>query len=46
MKSYVTQDRFHLCGKAWQIRIMLHQWQQNFTGNIKIVDLIQERSIK
>lgn len=43
MKSYVRMNSIHFQGKAWQIRILLSQWQKQVGPNAKVIDVIQSR---
>ncbi|MFK4169069.1 Z-ring formation inhibitor MciZ [Paenibacillus lautus] len=44
MKSYKGDHSIHLVGQAWQIRIMLKQWQQQWGSETMIVDIISKSS--
>lgn len=45
MKSYKGEHSIHLVGQAWQIRIMLKQWQQQWGSETMIMDIISKSSI-
>ncbi|AZK47088.1 Z-ring formation inhibitor MciZ [Paenibacillus lentus] len=40
MKSYFSDNSLRAQGKAWQIRIMLNQWQQQSEPTRKLKDFI------
>lgn len=44
MKSYKGDHSIHLVGQAWQIRIMLKQWQQQWGSETMIMDIISKSS--
>lgn len=43
MKSYFTPGRVRAQGKAWQIRIMLSQWEKEAGSAAKMADYIHSR---
>jgi len=43
MKSYISDNSLRAQGKAWQIRILLNQWQQQAGPASKVKDLIALR---
>ncbi|WP_082341543.1 Z-ring formation inhibitor MciZ [Paenibacillus solani] len=40
MKSYKGEHSIHMVGQAWQIRIMLKQWQQQWGPGTMIKDIL------
>lgn len=42
MKSYRSTDSFHMVGQAWQIRIMLQQWQKQWGSHITVKELLKK----
>ncbi|MEC0089840.1 Z-ring formation inhibitor MciZ [Paenibacillus macquariensis] len=42
MKSYRSTDSFHMVGQAWQIKIMLQQWQKQWGPNITVEELLKK----
>lgn len=40
MKSYFGNDQLTLQGKAWQIKVMLKQWQRNYQADILVKDIL------
>ncbi|MEK3730841.1 MULTISPECIES: Z-ring formation inhibitor MciZ [Paenibacillus] len=40
MKSYKGTNSFHMVGQAWQIRIMLKQWQKEWGKDATVLDVI------
>ncbi|MNU10583.1 hypothetical protein D3C72_2578180 [compost metagenome] len=46
MKSYVRMNSIHFQGKAWQIKILLSQWQKQVDPAAKLRDVIQSRVIE
>ncbi|AVV59289.1 hypothetical protein PVOR_13179 [Paenibacillus vortex V453] len=45
MKSYKGDHSIHLVGQAWQIRIMLKQWQQQWGSETRVMDIISKNTI-
>ncbi|GGG19146.1 Z-ring formation inhibitor MciZ [Paenibacillus aceti] len=43
MKSYFSEKSIRVQGKAWQVRILLNQWQRQADKSAKVTDLIQSR---
>ncbi|MFD3258748.1 Z-ring formation inhibitor MciZ [Paenibacillus lentus] len=43
MKSYFSDNSLRAQGKAWQIRILLHQWQKQSGPTGMVKDLIEAR---
>ncbi|MBP1999474.1 hypothetical protein J2Z69_000493 [Paenibacillus shirakamiensis] len=43
MKSYLTLDQCRICGKAWQVRIQLAQWQKEAGPAVAIKDFLAWR---
>ncbi|WP_110932398.1 Z-ring formation inhibitor MciZ [Paenibacillus bouchesdurhonensis] len=43
MKSYFSDNSLRAQGKAWQIRIMLNQWQRQSSPTGKVKDFIASR---
>ncbi|GIP58103.1 Z-ring formation inhibitor MciZ [Paenibacillus sp. FSL W8-0186] len=43
MKSYISDNSLRAQGKAWQIRILLNQWQKQSGPACKVMDLIASR---
>ncbi|HEY2495336.1 MAG TPA: Z-ring formation inhibitor MciZ [Paenibacillus sp.] len=41
MKSYRSADSFRMVGQAWQISIMLKQWQKQYGPDVTIKQLLQ-----
>ncbi|GGH24979.1 Z-ring formation inhibitor MciZ [Paenibacillus segetis] len=46
MKSYFSNDRLRAQGKAWQIRILLSQWQKEAGATVKVKELLESRRTK
>ncbi|GAA0402606.1 Z-ring formation inhibitor MciZ [Paenibacillus motobuensis] len=46
MKSYFSEKSVCVQGKAWQVRIMLNQWQKEVGKSAKVKDLIRTRTSK
>lgn len=46
MKSYFSNDRLRAQGKAWQIRILLSQWQKEAGATVKVKELLESRLTK
>ncbi|MDQ0088189.1 hypothetical protein J2T12_001595 [Paenibacillus anaericanus] len=46
MKSYFSNDRLRAQGKAWQIRILLSQWQKEAGPSVKVKELLASRLTK
>ncbi|WP_084410780.1 Z-ring formation inhibitor MciZ [Paenibacillus glacialis] len=42
MKSYRSTDSFHMVGQAWQIKIMLQQWQKQWGPHITVKELLKK----
>ena len=42
MKSYQSNDSFHIVGQAWQVRIMLKQWQNQWGPHMTIKEMLQK----
>ncbi|USB34708.1 Z-ring formation inhibitor MciZ [Paenibacillus sp. YPG26] len=40
MKSYFADTRFHISGKAWQVKALLSNWKKNIGPDIQVKDLI------
>lgn len=40
MKSYKRENSIHMVGQAWQIRIMLKQWQQQWGPETTVKDIL------
>ncbi|MGG3282490.1 Z-ring formation inhibitor MciZ [Paenibacillus solani] len=40
MKSYKGENSIHMVGQAWQIRIMLKQWQQQWGPGTMVKDIL------
>ncbi|MFI2855553.1 Z-ring formation inhibitor MciZ [Paenibacillus sp. JSM ZJ436] len=45
MKSYRGTNSIHWVGQAWQIKIMLKQWQQTWGPDARIQDLIHDKMV-
>ena len=45
MKSYQGEHSIHMVGRAWQIRIMLKQWQNQWGPEATIVDIITTKRL-
>lgn len=43
MKSYFSNNCLRAQGKAWQIRILLSQWQKEAGANVKVKELLESR---
>ncbi|MBA9088559.1 hypothetical protein FHR92_005076 [Fontibacillus solani] len=43
MKSYIRMNSIHFQGKAWQIKMLLSQWQKEAGPTAKIIDVIHSR---
>ncbi|NWL87375.1 MULTISPECIES: Z-ring formation inhibitor MciZ [unclassified Paenibacillus] len=46
MKSYFSKKSVRVQGKAWQVRIMLNQWQKEAGKSAKVRDFIRTRANK
>lgn len=44
MKSYLGKHSIHMVGQAWQIRIMLKQWQKEWGTNATVLEVISPRN--
>ncbi|GAB6990384.1 Z-ring formation inhibitor MciZ [Paenibacillus pini] len=40
MKSYRNSNSFHMVGQAWQIKIMLAQWQKEWGPHTPIQQIL------
>ncbi|MNP72370.1 hypothetical protein D3C76_1689170 [compost metagenome] len=42
MKSYKSSDSIHIVGRAWQVRIMLQQWQDQWGPYMTIKEMLNK----
>jgi hypothetical protein len=40
MKSYQSSNSLHIVGQAWQIRIMLKQWQKQWGPHMTVKEIL------
>lgn len=40
MKSYRASNSIHIVGQAWQIKIMLKQWQKQWGPEVTIAEIL------
>ncbi|CAM2806142.1 Z-ring formation inhibitor MciZ [Paenibacillus sediminis] len=45
MKSYMSASQFQIVGKAWQIRILLKQWQKQERADTLFSEFLQKRAV-
>lgn len=46
MKSYHTKNTFRIVGKAWQVGILLRQWQQEHDPGVLVVDMLAQKRVQ